>query len=231
MNGLADLAIIAFAALIHATLQLGVGALLTLYHATLGTTIKKKAQRLGEKYILGVALFIALALASTCFLVLVIFSGNLPVASLVILVGLLALMTAGIWLLYYRKSTGTELWIPRSFAKFINERAKDADDSVEAFSLGMTMACGEMPFAIVLIIAAANSILALPENTQILAILLYVFIATLPMIILQVAVRKGETILAIQKWRIKNKNFIKIFSGLCFLILAVFIVAFKVLGQ
>lgn len=231
MNGLADLAIIAFAALIHATLQLGVGALLTLYHATLGTTIKRKAQRLGEKYILGVALFIALALASTCFLVFVIFSGNLPVASLVILVGLLVLMTAGIWFLYYRKSTGTELWIPRSFAKFINERAKDTDDSVEAFSLGMTMACGEMPFAIILIIAAANSILALPENTQILAILLYVFIATLPMIILQVAVRKGETILTIQKWRINNKNFIKILSGLCFLILAAFIIAFKVLGQ
>lgn len=231
MNGLPDLAIIAFAALIHATLQLGVGALLTLYHATLGTTIKKKAQHLGEKYILGVALFIALALASTCFLVLVIFSGGLPTASLVILVALLVLMTAAIWFLYYRKSSGTELWIPRSFAKFINERAKDTDDSVEAFSLGMTMACGEMPFAIILVIAAANSILALPENTQILAILLYVFIATLPMIILQVAVRKGETILAIQKWRIKNKNFIKIFSGFCFLILAAFIIAFKVLGQ
>jgi len=71
-------------------------------------------------------------------------------------------MALAMWTIYYRRSTGTELWIPRSFARFINERAEKTSDEVEAFSLGMLMSAAEMPFGLILVLVAADSILGLP---------------------------------------------------------------------
>ena len=229
MSGITELTIIVFAGLIHAMLQLGVSAMLTLYHATLGEMIKKKARSLGRDYLLGAALMNFLTITATCFFILVIFSGVMPAPALIIMAGILLMLAFGIWFLYYRRSTGTELWVPRAFAKFISERADDTDDNVEAFSLGMTMAAGEMPFTLALIVVAANSILSLPQSTQIMSIFLYVFMAEIPMIILQLAIRQGKTLVDIQKWRVRNKNFLKIMAGICYAVLAIFIIVFKVL--
>ena len=229
MSEMADLAIIVLAGLIHAMLQLGVGAMLTLYHAVLGSRVKKKARILGRNYMLGAGLFNMLTVATCCFVVLVVFSGVMPEPAVMIMCGVLIMLAAGVWFVYYRKSEGTELWVPRGFAKFISERAEETDDNVEAFSLGMTMAAGEMPFAIALIIVAANSILALPQSTQIMAIVLYVVMVEIPMIILQVAIRDGKTVVEIQKWRVRNKNFLKIMAGVCYVVLAIFIIMFKVI--
>ncbi|MBQ6393914.1 hypothetical protein IJH74_01560 [Candidatus Saccharibacteria bacterium] len=229
MNDLLDLFIIALAGLVHATLQLGISALLLLYHASLGKNVKRKTRELVRDFNLGISLFIALLLASTCFVTLVIFGGALPKSALVILVGLIAAMAFGIWFLYYRKSTGTELWVPRSFARFITERADKTDDGVEAFSLGMLIACAEVPFAMLLIITAANSVLNLPQPVQLLAIAVYVLIATMPMWLAQLLINNGKTIVDIQRWRVKNKQFLKVISGVGFITLAIFLLAFKVM--
>lgn len=229
MNDLLDLFIIALAGLVHATLQLGISALLLLYHASLGKNVKRKTRELARDFNLGISLFIALLLASTCFVVLVIFGGTLPKPVLVILIGVLATMAFGIWFLYYRKSAGTELWIPRSFAKFVTERADKTEDGVEAFSLGMLIACAEVPFAIVLVITAANSVLNLPQPVQLLAIAVYVLIATMPMWLAQLLINNGKTIVDIQRWRVKNKQFLKVISGVGFITLAIFLLAFKVM--
>ena len=229
MDGLANLFIVILAGMVHASLQLGVSALLLLYHANLGKQIKTSVKKLAKNYIFGISLFTALALASTCFFILVIFSGSMPPATLVIVTGVLVAFAVGIWFLYYKRGTGTELWIPRSFAKFINERAEQTDEDVEAFSLGMTMACAELPFAAILIITAGDAILDLPQGMQILSIAVYVLSVVAPMLILNYFVSKGKTIVDIQKWRVKNKNFIKIMSGVGFVVLAIFLLAFKVL--
>lgn len=225
---LADLFIVAFAGLIQATLQLGVSALLLLFHASLGKNIRKKTRELTFNFILGAGLFTALVVASTCFITLVIFDGALPISAVVILACALIILAFGIWFVYYRKGAGTELWVPRSFARFIVERAEKTDDNVEAFSLGMLMACAEAPFALVIIFAAANSILALPQGVQIIAILIYVAMSMLPMILMQLFVERGRTIVDIQKWRVKNKDFIRTMSGVGYFTLAVFLIAFKV---
>ncbi len=229
MNGLVNLFVVILAGFVHATLQLGVSALLLLYHANLGRQIKTSCKRLARSYLIGVSLFTGLALASTCFFILVIFSGSMPEATLLILAGALVVFALAIWLIYYRRGTATELWIPRKFAKFINERAEQTDEDVEAFSLGMTMACGEMPFAAILIIAAGDAILNLPQGMQILSIAVYVLSVIAPMIILNLFVNQGKTIVDIQKWRVKNKNFIKVMSGVGYITLAIFLIAFKVM--
>lgn len=225
-----NLFIVVLAGLVHASLQLGISALLLLYHASAGKNIRKKTRELVLNYILGFALFTALAVASTCFFMSAMFSGELPAVALVILIGALVVLAFGIWVVYYRKSVGTELWIPRNFAQFINKRAEKTDDNVESFSLGMLMACAEMPFAVVLIITAADSILGLPQAVQILALAVYVLAVTSPSILAYVFIEKGRTIVDIQRWRVENKQFIKTISGVGFITLAIFLLAFKIMG-
>lgn len=230
MDGLVNLFVVILAGVVHASLQLGVSALLLLYHANIGKKLKTSTKKLAWSYLTGISLFTGLAVASTCFFILVIFSGVMPEATLAILSGALVAFAVAIWFVYYQHGTsGTELWIPRKFAKFINERAEQTDEDVEAFSLGMTMACAEMPFAAILIVTAADAILNLPQGMQILAIAIYVLSVIAPMMILNWFVNHGRTIVNIQKWRVKNKNFIKIMSGVGFITLAVFLFAFKVL--
>ena len=179
-------------------------------------------------FILGAALFTALVVASAGFVILVVFDGNMPISAMVILACILAMLAFGIWFLYYKKSVGTELWVPRSFAKFIVTRAEKTDDNVEAFSLGMLMACAETPFALALVLAAANSVIALPQGMQIIAIAIFVLMSVAPMVVMQLFVEKGRTVVDIQKWRVKNKDFIRVMSGVGYLVLAIFLIAFKV---
>ena len=223
-----NLLIIAFAGLMQATLQLGVSALLLLFHATLGKNIRKKSRELTLNFILGAALFTALTLASACFVILVVFGGKMPISAVLVLAVVLIAMAFGIWFLYYRRGTGTELWVPRSFAKFIVARSEKTDDNVEAFSLGMLAACAEAPFALGLIIAAGNSVIAMPQGMQILAILVYVVMAVLPMVLMHFFIERGRTVVDIQRWRVKNKDFMRVMSGVGYFILAVFLIAFKV---
>jgi hypothetical protein len=94
----------------------------------------------------------------------------------------------------------------------------------------MLTAFAEMPFSIILMIVAGNSVVLLPFEWQFLSVLGYAFVAILPLFILRVSIRRGNTVVDVQKWRLKNKNFFKVLSGTLFLTLAIFIIAFKVLG-
>lgn len=232
MDGLTNLFIVMFAALIHGMLQLGISALVLLYHASLGSNIRKKTKELTLNFILGFSLFTGLAISSICFFILVIFGGIIPAVGVMILSIILSAVAFFVWFVYYRKkSEGTELWIPRSFAKFITTRAQKTDDNVEAFSLGMLIACAEAPFAAALMIAAGNSIVDMPQGMQIISVLVYVIISALPMWIAQLLVNRGKTVVEVQKWRVKNKDFFKVMTGVGFIVLAVFLLAFKVTGK
>ena len=136
----------------------------------------------------------------------------------------------GYSLFYYRMGKSTELWLPKSIAGFINKRAKLTESNTEAFSLGMLACFAEFPFTLILILVTANSILALPQALQILAIAIYTLLSVLPLAIMRIVVRKGQTVVDVQRWRIKNKNFIRVISGIGFMVLAGFLLVFKVLG-
>ena len=222
--------IIALAAIVHASLQLEVGALMLLYHASLGKHIKKKTRNLVSNYILGSALLVVLFLSTIIFLIATFTNGSLSTKSLAILAAVLLMLAISIWLFYYRSRQTTELWLPKSISRYINRRAKLTESNIEAFSLGMLTAFAEMPFSIVLMVVAGNSVVLLPFEWQFLSVLGYAFVAILPLFILRVSIRRGNTVVDVQKWRLKNKNFFKVLSGTLFLTLAIFIVAFKVLG-
>lgn len=149
---------------------------------------------------------------------------------LVIVVAMLVALAVATWGFYYRRGKSTELWLPRSVARFIDKRAKETNNNTEAFSLGVLTSLAEMPFTLVLIVVAANSILALPAPYQLLAVVLYTVVAIIPPVVVRLAVRRGQTIADIQRWRVKHKNFLKIITGVGFLVLGFFLFGFEVLS-
>lgn len=217
------------AAMIHATLQLSLGSLLLLYHASLGKHVKKKTRFLVDSYIAGLATLVFLMLATMIFILDRYFEKALYVEELVIVIGMLVALAIAMWVFYYRRGKSTELWLPRSVARFINRRAKETNSNTEAFSLGLLTSLAEMPFTIVLIVVAANSIMVLPPLYQILAVALYAVVTIIPPTILRLMIRKGQTVVDVQRWRVKHKMFFSILTGVGFLVLGFFLFTFEVL--
>jgi len=217
------------AALVHASLQVQLSALLLLYHASLGKHIRNKTKTIVSSYIAGIGTLVFLGIAAICFIFDRYFGKALYPEEVVIVVSMLIAITVIVWSFYYKSGKSTELWLPRTVARFIDKRAKATESNTEAFSLGVLTSLAEMPFTLVLLIVAANSILKLPTVWQLIAVVVYTIISILPAVILRMAVRRGESIANIQRWRVKHKNFMRIMSGVGFLILALFLFAFEVL--
>lgn len=218
------------AAVIHATLQLQLGALLLLYHASLGKHVRKKTRRLVSSYIAGIGMLVFVVMATIAFVFDRYFGGALYAEEIVIVVGMLMALAFAAWVFYYRRGHSTELWLPRSVARFIDHRAKATNSNTEAFSLGMLTSFAEMPFTLILMVVAANSILDLPFLQQLIALVLYTVIAILPPIILRLAIRKGQTVVEIQRWRVKHKTFFRVLTGVGFVVLGFFLFSFEVLS-
>ena len=218
------------AAVIHATLQLSLGALLLLYHASLGKHVRKKTRFLVDSYISGMGMLVFLGVAATIFILDRYFEKPLYIEELIIGVGMLVALAIAAWFFYYRRGKSTELWLPRSVARFIDKRAKTTNSNTEAFSLGVLKSLAEMPFTIVLFVVAANSILVLPHLYQILAVAMYTMITIIPPVALRLAIRKGQTVVDIQRWRVKHKMFFRLLTGIGFLALGFFLFTFEVLA-
>lgn len=231
MSFLVDFGIVILAALVHATLQLNVGGLLLLYHASLGKNVTKKTQVLASNFILGVASMACLGLMAAAFVVLGFFGGELGLTEISLLTGLTFALAIIVWFVYYRCGYSTELWLPKSVIRFVNERARKTNSRVEAFSLGMLTCLAELPFSAILVVLAADAFLKLSPMLQLMAILLYVTVAVMPLLACRIAIKKGKTVAKVQRWRVKNQRFLKIFAGVGFVVLGVFLIAFKVAGS
>ncbi len=218
------------AAIVHASLQLALGALLLLYHASLGKHIRPKTKQLVGSYIAGVGVLTMLGLAAATLIFERVFGGALFVEGLVIVVAFLVALAVAAWLFYYRRGRSTELWLPRSVARFITARAKVTNSNTEAFALGLLTSFAEMPFTMVLMAVAANAMLQLGDGLQLLALAAYTLIAILPSVVMRAWIKKGKTVVEIQKWRVKHKTFFRVLTGSGFLILGLFMLAFGVLG-
>lgn len=206
------------AAVIHATLQLELGALLLLYHASLGKHVRKKTRNLVDSYIAGIGMLVFLAVAATAFILSRLFGTELYAEEILIVVGMLMALAIAAWAFYYRHGKSTELWLPRTVARFIDKRAKATNSNTEAFSLGVLTSLAEMPWTMVLFVVAANSIIVLPAAYQLLAVALYTIIAIIPPVVLRLAIRRGQTVVDIQRWRVKHKNFMRMITGVGFLV-------------
>lgn len=98
------------AALVHATLQVQLGTLLLLYHASLGKHIKKKTKTIVSSYIAGIGTLVFLSIAAICFIFDRYFGKALYPEEIVIVISMLVAIAIIVWGFYYKRGKSTELW-------------------------------------------------------------------------------------------------------------------------
>lgn len=222
------------AALSHASLQLDLGGLILLYHASRSHHVAGRTRALASFYILGAGFMVLSLLAACIYFVSLITSGSLSSDLLAIIVGALLALSIFMWFGYYRlelDSRSTELWVPRFVSRYIDARARSTSSRVEAFSLGMLTIFAEFPFSFLLLILSANSLISLSPVESIIGIAMYVVVALLPLVLCRIFLRSGRTVVDIQRFRVRSKGFFRTMSGTFFAILAVFVFVFGIMGE
>ncbi|MES2630592.1 MAG: hypothetical protein V4611_01415 [Patescibacteria group bacterium] len=228
-----SLAIVALAALIHASFQLSVSVLTLLSGHTIGAKRSQaKLLRLTSGFIAGVGIMTLLVLSFVSLVLLHVFGQvDAPLVVWAMACGLVLGIGIAVWLFYYRKEKGTKLWIPRSFADHLNDRSKATKHTVEAFSLGLTSVIGELVFILPSIIISALVLLQLPSEWQLIGIALYVIISLLGLFIVWSLIGSGHSLSKIQKWREDNKRFLQFTAGSALVALGFFVYISKVVAE
>lgn len=232
MDIFTSLAIVAFAALIHASFQLSVSVLTLLSgHAIGAKKSRARILRLTTSFTTGAGVMTLLVLSLTSLILVHVFGTTIPLLMWALVCGLVFGIGIAVWLFYYRRNTeGTELWIPRSFAKFLTERSKKTHQSAEAFSLGLTSVVSELVFIIPTVSIAALVLIGLPPVWQLAGIAIYTFISLLGLLMVWSAVGSGGSLARIQKWRAANKRFLQFSAGSALIVLGFFVYVTKILA-
>ena len=231
---ISSLAIIVFAALIHASFQLSISVLTLLSGHAIGkkTAYKRVLRRMGG-FTAGVLLLTCLILSAVSYY-FALFINHIDSAEQYIAAICCDLMIAlgiAIWVFYYRRGRGTALWIPRGFADYLTKRTKKTKNSAESFALGMASVAAEIIFIIGPVIAASLAIITLPDfMMQIAGVGIYVMVSILPLAIMVALVGAGRNIASLQQWRESHKRFLQFASGGSLLILAGFMFVDRVIG-
>lgn len=224
MHYLDSLAIIALAALIHASFQLSVSMLTVMSGHALGRkTAHARLLRLSGSFILGVLLMLALML---CFITLVV-QNTLSVIPPLVWAGASGLSIGvgiAVWSFYYRhRQSGTVLWLPRPMANYLEKRARKTRYPAESFTLGLGSVAAEILFAIAPLLIASLILVTLPPPLQIGGLLLYTLVAGLPLIVIYLMIGGGHSLGKIQRWRETNKRFLQFAAGSALIILGVYL--------
>jgi hypothetical protein len=224
-------AIIAFAAIIHASFQLSVSVLTLLSgHAIGSKAAHAKLLRLTNAFSIGVALMTVLLLSFIAFIFQHSFGSTIPAVVWASGTGLLIGLGIAVWAFYYRRNAGTTLWIPRGMARYLSDRTKGTKSSAEAFSLGLTSVVAELIFIFAPLSISALAMQQLEPVCQILAIALYTSISLLPLLAVNGLIGSGHKLSSIQKWRETNKRFLQFAAGSGLLVLGFYIYVDKVLA-
>lgn len=232
MNVTSYLAIVAFAALIHASFQLSVSVLLILSGHTLGAgRSQAKLLRLTTSFVIGAGIMTILLLSFVSLVILSLFGASIPALVWAVACGMLVGVAISIWTFYYRREKGTTLWIPRAMAEYLTKRTKSTKLSAEAFGLGLSSVIGEVLFIIAPLTVAALALVQLPSIWQLAGIAIYAIISLLSLFIVWVLIGSGHRLSDIQKWRESNKYFLQFTAGSGLIILSVFIYTSQVLGN
>jgi hypothetical protein len=224
MNIVSSLAIIAFAALIHASFQLSVSVLTLLSgHAIGAKTAHRKLLRLTTGFLGGVIIMTLLVISFVALLLQHSFGANIPLLAWAIICGLLLGLGLAVWMFYYRREKGTSLWLPRSLARYLNDRSKATHRSAEAFSLGLTSVITELLFILAPMVVAALVLIHLSAVWQLVGLALYTAVSSLSLLIVWALIGSGHKLSVIQKWREDNKRFLQFTAGSGLLVLGFYV--------
>jgi hypothetical protein len=236
MDGFIWGGIIILSAVVFMLLQISSGVLITLYGEKQRGAVPKKRKSIVEGYLTGVWVMILLLLAAVCYLVSNFTAeGKMTSLQLGVMTALLLLGALTFWLVYYRRdwlgrNRGAELWIPKPAARELAREAKECKTAAGGFRLGLVVELLELPFSVILLFVAADAILELAPEWQLLVVVLYSLLAIMPLLFIRFSIKRGKNVEELQRWRENNKTFLRIVTGIGFVVLAAFIYMFKVIG-
>jgi len=223
MDIISSLAVVTFAALIHASFQLSVSVLTMLSGHAIGTQkSSRKLQGLTSSFVIGSGLMTILLLSFIALVLLHLYGSLMPLIVWSVASGLLIGVGVAVWAFYYRREKGTSLWIPRGVARYLSDRTKQTDQTAEAFALGLVSVVGELLFIIAPLLISALALITLPGAWQLFGLLWYTLVSLLGLIIVWVAVGSGHKLSAVQHWREDNKHFLQFAAGAGMIILGLY---------
>ena len=226
-----SLGIILLAGLIHASFQLSVSMVTLLSgHAIGSKTSAQRTMRLTGAFFAGVVTMTVLFVSFLGYTASQLFRHDVPTFVWSMVCGLMIGLGVAVWAFYYRRQSGTALWLPRGFARFLTERTKATHYSAESFSLGLTSVFAEGLFILAPATAAALALLSFPAPLQLIGIGLYTLTASLGVLIVVVLIGSGHKLSRIQKWREDNKRFLQFAAGSALLVLGFYIYVNTVLA-
>lgn len=224
MDILTSLLIVGFAALIHASFQLSVSVLTMLSgHAIGAKRSHAKLLHLTFSFIAGTKVMTLLLLSALALILMDIFGTGVPQIVWACACGLLVGLGIAVWLFYYQREKGTTLWIPRSFARHLQDRSKATKTGAEAFSLGLVGVMSELLFIIGPLVISALVLIELPTLWQLVGLVIYTIISTFSSLFVWGLISSGRSLSRIQKWREQNKRFLQFVGGGGLLILGFFV--------
>jgi len=224
MDIISSFAIVAFAALIHASFQLSVSMLTLLSgHAIGAKTSHNRLLRLTCGFLAGVGVMTMLTISFICLMFQKSFGEHAPYIAWAVACGLLLGLGVAVWAFYYRREKGTSLWLPRGLARYLSDRAKVTKLSSEAFGLGLSSVVAELIFIFAPMVIAGLVLIQLEPMWQLLGIALYTVISLLSLLIVYALIGSGHRLSRIQKWREDNKRFLQFASGAGLLVLGFYV--------
>lgn len=224
MDTLTLFAIIAFAALIHASFQLSISVLTLLSgHALSKKQANARVVKLTTSFVIGVAIMTVFVLSFVAILLTGLEARENSSLVWAICCGLLVGVGVAVWLFYYRRERGTSLWIPRSMAAFLSKRTATTRQSAEAFSLGISSVVAELIFIIAPLAVAGFAIIHLEPSLQLLGIAIYTVISLFSLVAVWMLVGGGHPLSRIQKWREDHKHFLQFSAASGLIVLAFFV--------
>lgn len=227
-----SLGIILLAGLIHSSFQLSISMVTLLSGHAIGSQASaRRTTRLVGAFFAGVVTMTLLSISFLGYVASQLFRHDVPPLAWSIVCGLMIGLGIAVWAVYYRRQSGTALWLPRSFARFLADRTKATRYSAESFSLGLTSVFAELLFIFAPACAAALALLRFSAPLQLVGIGLYTLTASLGIFIVVVLIGSGHKLSRIQKWREDNKRFLQFAAGSALLILGGYIYVNTVLAS
>ncbi len=229
MDTAVSLAIVALAALIHASFQLSVSVLTLMSGHTIGSKQSHtKLLQLTNSFMFGAAIMTLLLLSGTTFVAHNLVGEQSSLLAWTVSCGLLIGSGISVWIFYYRREKGTTLWLPRGMAAWMSDRSKHTNTSGEAFGLGLGSVIAEVLFLMGPIIVSALALIQLAPIWQLFGIGMYTVLSLASLLIVGGLIGSGHTLGGIQKWRETNKYFLQFAAGTGLLVLGFYIYVEKV---
>lgn len=221
---ISSLAIILFAALIHASFQASISVLTLMSGHALGKqSSHARLLKLTGGFVAGVGAMTILLLSTVAFILSKVLMFGTPPLLWAAVCGAMIGVGIAVWLFYFRETKGTSLWLPRGFANYLNVRTKATKQTAEAFGLGLVSVISELLFVFAPLAIAALVLIRLTPEWQLVGTLLYVGVSLLPLLFVSMLIGGGHTLASIQRWRESNKTFLQFAAGTSLFSLGIYV--------